>query len=109
MQHASASLTGEGVFGMMKVKSSLLVCVPRLWSGVHMISNLHFSSTFSSFPLAILFPFLSTQHESGVHRVQRVPVTEGQGRVHTSTTTVAILPQPPEVSWTVCVCEHKHS
>ncbi|KAL1918695.1 uncharacterized protein VTP21DRAFT_2717 [Calcarisporiella thermophila] len=35
--------------------------------------------------------------ESGVHRVQRVPVTENQGRVHTSTITVAILPQPTEV------------
>eukprot|EP00160_Parvularia_atlantis_P007517 Unigene16706_Nuclearia_a/m.49347 Unigene16706_Nuclearia_a/g.49347 ORF Unigene16706_Nuclearia_a/g.49347 Unigene16706_Nuclearia_a/m.49347 type:complete len:194 (+) Unigene16706_Nuclearia_a:316-897(+) len=35
--------------------------------------------------------------ESGVHRVQRVPVTEGSGRVHTSTMTVAILPQPVEL------------
>ncbi len=33
------------------------------------------------------------KHESGVHRVQRVPVTESQGRVHTSTATVAVLPQ----------------
>ncbi len=33
------------------------------------------------------------KHESGVHRVQRVPVTEAQGRVHTSTATVAVLPQ----------------
>lgn len=32
------------------------------------------------------------QHESGVHRVQRVPVTERQGRVHTSTASVAVLP-----------------
>ena len=37
------------------------------------------------------------QHESGVHRVQRVPVTETQGRIHTSTTTVAVLPEPEEV------------
>lgn len=35
--------------------------------------------------------------ESGVHRVQRVPVTETQGRVHTSTTTVAVLPEAEEV------------
>ncbi len=54
MQHASGSLTGKGVFGMLK-------------------------------------------HESGVHRVQRVPVTEGSGRIHTSTMSVAILPQPSEV------------
>ena len=37
--------------------------------------------------------------ESGVHRVQRVPETESQGRIHTSTATVAVLPQAvPEVS-----------
>jgi len=35
--------------------------------------------------------------ESGVHRVQRVPITEGQGRIHTSTVTVAILPEAEEV------------
>ncbi len=35
--------------------------------------------------------------ESGVHRVQRVPVTESQGRIHTSTATVAILPEADEV------------
>ena len=35
--------------------------------------------------------------ESGVHRVQRVPVTESQGRIHTSTVTVAILPEAGEV------------
>ena len=35
--------------------------------------------------------------ESGVHRVQRVPVTEAQGRIHTSTVTVAVLPEAEEV------------
>jgi len=35
--------------------------------------------------------------ESGVHRVQRVPVTESQGRIHTSACTVAVLPEPEEV------------
>ena len=35
--------------------------------------------------------------ESGVHRVQRVPATESQGRIHTSTTTVAVLPEAEEV------------
>ncbi len=35
--------------------------------------------------------------ESGVHRVQRVPVTESQGRIHTSTATVAVLPEVTEV------------
>ena len=37
------------------------------------------------------------RYESGVHRVQRVPVTEGQGRIHTSAATVAVLPEAEEV------------
>ena len=37
------------------------------------------------------------KHESGVHRVQRVPVTEAQGRIHTSAATVAVLPEAEEV------------
>ncbi|MBM3253227.1 MAG: peptide chain release factor 1 [Candidatus Omnitrophica bacterium] len=35
--------------------------------------------------------------ESGVHRVQRIPVTEASGRIHTSTVTVAVLPEPQEI------------
>ncbi|KAG0303541.1 hypothetical protein BGZ98_006550 [Dissophora globulifera] len=41
--------------------------------------------------------FGQLKFESGVHRVQRVPATETQGRIHTSTITVAIMPQPTEV------------
>ena len=41
--------------------------------------------------------FARLKYESGVHRVQRVPETEAQGRVHTSTVTVAILPVAEEV------------
>jgi len=37
------------------------------------------------------------KHESGVHRVQRVPVTEASGRIHTSTATVVVLPEAEEV------------
>ncbi len=37
------------------------------------------------------------KYESGVHRVQRVPTTEGSGRIHTSTATVAVLPEAEEV------------
>ena len=40
--------------------------------------------------------FKLMRHEGGVHRVQRVPVTERSGRTHTSTATVACLPQPPD-------------
>jgi peptide chain release factor 1 len=41
------------------------------------------------------------KYESGVHRVQRVPTTETQGRVHTSTVTVAVLPEAEEVDVTI--------
>jgi peptide chain release factor 1 len=41
--------------------------------------------------------FRHLKYESGVHRVQRVPATEAQGRVHTSTVTVAVLPEAEEV------------
>jgi peptide chain release factor 1 len=41
--------------------------------------------------------FAKMKFESGVHRVQRVPDTETQGRVHTSAATVAVLPEPEEV------------
>ncbi|HVP35096.1 MAG TPA: peptide chain release factor 1 [Steroidobacteraceae bacterium] len=42
--------------------------------------------------------FSLLKFESGTHRVQRVPATEAQGRIHTSTVTVAILPEPDELS-----------
>jgi len=41
-------------------------------------------------------PYAKLKFESGVHRVQRVPVTESQGRIHTSTVTVAVLPEAEE-------------
>ncbi|KAG2468037.1 MRCKA kinase, partial [Polypterus senegalus] len=41
------------------------------------------------------------KYEGGVHRVQRVPKTEKQGRIHTSTMTVAILSQPAEIDFTI--------
>jgi len=55
--------------------------------------------------------FKRLKYESGVHRVQRVPATEAQGRIHTSTATVAVLPEaeevdieirPEEIEMTVC-------
>jgi peptide chain release factor 1 len=54
--------------------------------------------------------YLNLRFEAGGHRVQRVPVTEAQGRIHTSAATVAVLPQPPEVEieidWNRDVVEH---
>ncbi|CAK6960735.1 peptide chain release factor 1-like%2C mitochondrial [Scomber scombrus] len=45
--------------------------------------------------------YKTMKFEGGVHRVQRVPKTEKQGRMHTSTMTVAVLPQPTEISFTI--------
>ncbi|XP_067466701.1 peptide chain release factor 1-like, mitochondrial isoform X2 [Thunnus thynnus] len=45
--------------------------------------------------------YKTMKFEAGVHRVQRVPKTEKQGRMHTSTMTVAVLPQPTEISFTI--------
>lgn len=41
-------------------------------------------------------PYAKLKFESGVHRVQRIPTTESQGRIHTSTVTVAVLPEAKE-------------
>ncbi len=48
------------------------------------------------FELAGKEAFSKMQYEGGVHRVQRIPKTEKQGRVHTSTVSVAVLPKPQE-------------
>ena len=45
--------------------------------------------------------FSKLKYESGVHRVQRVPATEGSGRIHTSTATVAVLPEAADVDVTI--------
>ena len=45
--------------------------------------------------------FRKLRYESGVHRVQRVPATEAQGRIHTSTATVAVLPEAEEVDFEI--------
>lgn len=46
----------------------------------------------------VLTAYQIFKYESGVHRVQRVPVTESQGRIHTSTASVAVLPEVPKTS-----------
>ena len=55
-----------------------------------------------------VYQYLS--REAGVHRVQRVPRTEAQGRIHTSAATVAVLPEPEdvdvEINWDKDVVEH---
>ena len=48
------------------------------------------------FKISVDAPYSRLKFESGVHRVQRVPATESQGRIHTSTVTVAVLPEAEE-------------
>lgn len=71
----------------MKWKTELMSASPSSLGGfkevVLLVDSLH------------AYPKL--KYESGVHRVQRVPETESQGRIHTSTVTVAVLPEPEEV------------
>ncbi|MDP1852806.1 MAG: peptide chain release factor 1 [Candidatus Omnitrophota bacterium] len=49
------------------------------------------------FSISGMATYKNLKYESGVHRVQRVPVTEASGRIHTSTVTVAVLVEPEEV------------
>jgi len=49
------------------------------------------------FKVDVVGAYSQLKYESGVHRVQRVPATESQGRIHTSTATVAVLPEADEV------------
>jgi peptide chain release factor 1 len=53
------------------------------------------------FVLQIYGQFTKLQYEAGTHRVQRVPATERQGRIHTSTATVAVIPEIPEADLTI--------
>jgi peptide chain release factor 1 len=45
--------------------------------------------------------YRNLKFENGTHRIQRVPVTENKGRVHTSTASVVVMPQADEASWTL--------
>jgi peptide chain release factor 1 len=71
----------------------------RGWKSEHLESSPSEVGGFKEVILKIagdeVFRFL--KYESGVHRVQRVPATEAQGRVHTSTVTVAVMPEAQEV------------
>ncbi|GAA5481872.1 peptide chain release factor 1 [Haloferula sargassicola] len=71
----------------------------RGWKTEHLGSSPSEVGGFKEVALGVsgdeVFRFL--KYESGVHRVQRVPATETQGRIHTSTVTVAVLPEAEEV------------
>jgi len=67
------------------------------------IENIHYHPTDMGGLREVIFvvegkdAFSILRYESGVHRVQRVPVTESSGRIHTSTVTVAVLPEAEEI------------
>jgi peptide chain release factor 1 len=67
------------------------------------IENIHFHPTDIGGFKEVIFvvegkdAFSLLRYESGVHRVQRIPVTESSGRIHTSTVTVAVLPEAEEI------------
>ena len=71
----------------------------RGWKAEHLGSSPSEVGGFKEVALRIsgeqVFRYL--KYESGVHRVQRVPATEAQGRIHTSTVTVAVLPEAEEI------------
>lgn len=74
-------------------------CESKGWK----IENIHYHPTELGGLREVVFmvegkdSFSVLRYESGVHRVQRVPVTESSGRIHTSTVTVAVLPEAEEV------------
>ena len=57
----------------------------------------HASSAVAPWQVAGQSVYSKLKFESGVHRVQRVPATESSGRVHTSTATVAVMPEVDDV------------
>ena len=71
----------------------------RGWKHEHLDSTPSEAGGFSKIVIKVtgeeVFRFM--KYESGVHRVQRVPATETQGRIHTSTITVAVMPEAEEV------------
>jgi peptide chain release factor 1 len=68
------------------------------WRYEHLSSTESEMGGFKEYIMVLIGPnvYRFLQHEGGTHRVQRVPETEAQGRVHTSAITVAVLPEPEE-------------
>ena len=80
-QHVSSCLLG--LLGLIKsVKGLVALTTLTYTNNIKNLSRSHFL----------------VQNEIGVHRVQRVPATEAMGRLHTSTMSVAVLPEPEEVN-----------
>ncbi len=81
------AIEGKGVYSLMKVTA----CMYLFDLHMHLPGICWFVSDWRRVCFRVQF-------EAGVHRVQRVPATEAQGRVHTSTATVAVMPEVDEVT-----------
>ena len=100
---AGAGGDEAGIFGKDLMKMYIRYAERRRWK-VEVISNSETEAggiKEATFMISGKGAFKNLKYESGVHRVQRVPETETQGRVHTSTATVAVLPEQKEVEFEI--------
>ena len=100
---AGAGGDEAGIFGKDLMKMYIRYAERRRWK----VEIMNISETEAGGIKEVTFmisgkgAFKNLKYESGVHRVQRVPETETQGRVHTSTATVAVLPEQEEVEFEI--------
>ena len=96
---AGAGGDEAGLFGSELVKMYTHYAESQKWSVEFMENNVTELGGVKEvvFIISGFGAYSKLKYESGVHRVQRVPATESQGRVHTSTVTVAVLPEVEEV------------
>jgi len=92
-----------GLFAADLYRMYTKYAVNKGWSVEPMSASTNESGGFKevSFSVKGKDAYKRLKFESGVHRVQRVPTTEAQGRIHTSTATVAILVEPEEVDMAI--------
>jgi len=97
---AGAGGDEAGLFGMELMRMYRLFAERNRWVYEDISGNISELGGVKEavFSLSGAGVYAKMKFESGVHRVQRVPETETQGRVHTSTVTVAVLPEAEEVS-----------
>jgi peptide chain release factor 1 len=96
---AGAGGDEAGLFAQQLLRMYLRYAERKRWKTTLMDSSENAAGGIKEASVTIegdgVFSFL--KYESGVHRVQRVPATEAQGRIHTSTATVAVMPEAEEV------------
>jgi peptide chain release factor 1 len=96
---AGAGGDEAGLFGSEVVRMYIRYAERRGWRATLMDSSANAAGGVKEATVTISGEgvYSSLKYESGVHRVQRVPATEAQGRIHTSTVTVAVMPEAEEV------------